>query len=124
MINKFIDPLISIIIVLAVFSVALFVIFGQQKALDDDLTASLVRYRAIESEDESLGKQIVSKAREQLGTMVGSKCAEQAYEDFTAKWNEECQEQGLEDKCSLPREIAEPLLNEYEQAEAECFSNN
>jgi len=123
MINKFIDPLISIIIVLAVFSIALFVIFGQQKALDEDLTASLVRYRSIESEGQSLGKQIVSKAKEQLGTMVGSKCAEQSYNAFIVKWNEECQKQGLEDKCSLPREIAEPLISEYEQAESECFSN-
>ena len=121
MIKKFIDPLISIVIIVAVFSIVLFVIFGQQKALDEQLKASIVSYKAVQLNNQTLGKQVVSKAREQMETMITSNCTEQAYEDFTAKWNEECQNQGLEDKCSLPREIADPLIKEYEEAESGCY---
>jgi len=115
-----IEPLISILIVCLVFSASIFVIFEAEKIFDKELSASV--YRPIISKPRAeIGGLLTSKAKEQLGRMIFSDCSERTAQAFEQSWNQECEKLGLENKCSLPRYIADQLTVEYQEAKDNCY---
>ena len=102
--KKNINPSISIVIMLAVFVVSLFIILQGETALNEQLSAS-----------------IISGVRTPLDTMAMSECLRDEYNNFLIKWNQECKAGNLEDKCSLPRDIADPLKADYENSQKSCY---
>lgn len=102
--KKNINPTISIVIMLAVFVVSLFIILQGETALNKQLSAS-----------------IVSGVKMPLDTMEISECLRNEYSTFLSKWNQECKAENLEDKCSLPRDIADPLKADYENSQKSCY---
>ena len=117
--NKYIEPLISLLIVGAIFTASLYLILGANDLLDKQLKASVYESISFESKEET-ASLLAARASEQIGTMIGSDCFDQAYQDFEAAWNQECQNQGLENKCDLPRHIANELTDQYEEAKKDC----
>ena len=104
--KKNISPAISIVIVLAVFVVSLFVILQGEATLNKQLSASIISG---------------VKIKTPLDTMAMSKCLRDEYNTFLTKWNQECKVGNLEDKCSLPRDIADPLKADYENSQKSCY---
>ncbi|MBU3942578.1 hypothetical protein KKA24_01190 [Patescibacteria group bacterium] len=102
--KKNIDPLISILIVIAVFTVAVFLIFQGETSLNNQLSASISKY----------GNKMVE-------TTETSECLRETYNDFLTNWNQECKAEGLEDKCSLSKEIANPLKADYQTEQNLCY---
>lgn len=92
--EKNIQPLVSVLIVLAVFCVFLFVILQGQQTFNKQLTASVFQPNCLSNDN--------------------------AYKNFEQSWNQECEELGLEDRCSLPRDIADELKKEYQDIKQEC----
>lgn len=89
---------------LAVFVISLFVILQGEATLNKQLSAS-----------------IVGSVKTPLDTMAMSECLRDEYSTFLAKWNQECKAGNLEDKCSLPRDIADPLKDDYKNSQKSCY---
>jgi len=120
MVKKFIDPLISLVVIGAVVCVVLFLVAGQHDALNKQVKASVSRFEAVKKSDTDFAKQAINRAKDQMKVMVSEGCLEVAEAELEMEWNEECEKQGLKDKCDLPIDIAEELIDQYEQARAEC----
>jgi len=120
MVKKFIDPLISLVVIGAVVCVVLFLIAGQHDALNKQIKASVSRFEAVKKSDTDFAKQAINRARDQVKVVVTEGCLEVAEAELEIKWNEECQKLGLKDRCDLPIDIAGELIDQYEQAQAEC----
>lgn len=108
--NKYIEPLVSLVIIGAIFCVALFVILNREQAFNKQLQASVI---------QSVAK---SDSEEQIVDNKTKRCLEEAYNTFLSQWNQECQGLNLEEKCSLLKEIAEPLKEEYQGLEETCYT--
>ena len=118
--KKNIEPLISILIVCLIFSASVFVIFEAEKIFYKELSASV--YKPIISKPRTeIGGLLTDKAKEQLGRMIFSNCSEKTSQDFEEAWNQECKKLGAEDRCSLPRYIADQLTTEYQEAKNNCY---
>jgi len=96
--NKAIDPIISIVIVLTVFCASLFMILGEETSLNKQLTASVF----------------------DAGRTFLSECLEDADNTFLSNWNQECEGRGSEEKCSLPKDIADKLKADQKEAQTSC----
>jgi len=103
--QKYISPTLSIVIVLAVFCLALFTVLQGEASLNKQLTASI-------------SGSVKDKA---LDMAEMSECVGKAYNIFLTKWNQECKGLGLEDKCDLPRSIADSLKSEYADSQKTCY---
>lgn len=117
--NKTIEPLVSLLIVMAVFCVCLLVILQSEQVLNKQLTASVFQPSPRQDEQEG-AKLLTARAKEQLQIMVSTACRRSAYNAFLTSWNQECEKLDLEDKCSLPRAIADQLKKEYQDSSQEC----
>ena len=117
--NKYIEPLISLLIVGVVFAAAVFVIMEAEEAFDEQISASVSKPIILEPRI-GIVDLLAGRARERLETVVFSDCFDQAYEVFEQNWNQECSELGLEEKCSLPRYLAEILEQGYQEAKEFC----
>ncbi len=102
-----------------VFVASLFLIVQQEQALDRQLRATVFPLREI------LGKQITEELTGKLIGQVDKKilsdCLDSAYNTFEHSWNQECEKEGLEEKCDLPKDIAADLLNEYQEFKQGCY---
>lgn len=121
MMKKNIGPLISILIVCLAFAASIFVIFEAEKIFDKELSASVSRPILSRPRAEK-GSLLTDKAKEQLGRMIFSDCSEKTSQAFEQAWNQECEKLGLENKCDLPRYIADQLTEEYQEAKDNCYS--
>jgi len=101
--QRYINPGVSIVIVLAVLCVSLVLILQGETALDKQFSASMIGNTKV------------------LNTMAISECLRDAYNDFLSKWNQECKGQNLEDKCSLSKNIADQLKSEYKNSQKHCY---
>ncbi len=95
--KKEINTLTSIIIILIVLCAFIFLALGFEKA---KLSASI--------------------SATQFNPITLSQCYKEAYENFCNQWNQECFSKGLEEKCSLPKEIATELKSEYQGLKNNC----
>jgi len=119
--KKNIEPLISILIVCLVFAASIYIISEAEKVFDRELSASVSRPFISKPKGET-GSLLINKAKKQIGRMVFSDCYEETAQAFEQAWNQECEELGLEDKCSLPRQIAEQLKVDYQEAKENCYN--
>lgn len=117
--NKTIEPLISLVIVGAVFCASLFVILQSGEALNKQLRATV--FQPQEGQEPEAGEQLIAKVAEQMKQIFSSSCLKDAYNSFENLWNQECEERQLEEKCSLPKGIATDLLNEYQELKEGCY---
>lgn len=104
--KKNISPATSIMIMLVVFVVSLFVILQGETALNEQLSASIVGG---------------VKIKTPLDTIAMSECLRDEYNTFLSNWNQECKAEGLEDKCSLSRNIADSLKADYKDSQKSCY---
>ena len=102
-----------------VFVVSLFLIIQEEQALNRQLRATVFQSKDI------LGKQITKELTEKLIGQVEKKilsdCLDEAYDVFEGLWNQECEKEGLEEKCDLSKDIAIDLLNEYQELKQGCY---
>ncbi|MBU2635345.1 hypothetical protein KJ841_02630 [Patescibacteria group bacterium] len=105
-----------------VFVASLFLIVQQEQALNTQLTATIA---AVFPSEKILGEQITKdltgKLTGQIGKKVLSDCLDEAYNIFEDLWNQECEKQGLEEKCDLPKDIATDLLDGYQELKQGCY---
>jgi cell division protein YceG involved in septum cleavage len=120
MVKKFVDPLVSLIVIGASVCFILFFIVGQQGALNDQLTASAIRYNDVKI-GAGFGEKAISEVKENMEIIISEDCLINVEIEFEEKWNKECNDQGLEDKCSLPMKKAGQLIDEYEEARSQCI---
>ncbi len=111
------------IIFLAIISVLFIVvvvwIFQQEQALNKQLAAG-ISFSEYEKEGNG-GSQVPIKLAEQAKKMILASCLSSADSNFESLWNEECGEQGLEEKCDLPKWVADELNSENQQLKDECY---
>jgi hypothetical protein len=119
--KKNIEPIVSILIVCLIFAASFYVIVEAEKIFDKELSASVSKPFFSKPKGER-GGLLVTKAKEQLGKMILSDCYEEVAQVFEQAWNQECQDLGLEDKCNLPRYIADQLLGDYQEAKDNCYN--
>lgn len=119
--KKNIEPLISILIVCVVFAASFYVIVEAEKVFDKELSASVSKPFISKPRGET-GSLLITKAKEQLGKMIFSDCSEEISQAFEETWNQECEDLGLENKCNLPRYIADQLKSDYQEAKDNCYN--
>lgn len=95
--NQYIEPLISILIICSVFAAVTFIILEAEKVFNSQISASV---------SESI--------------ILRSECLGRAYRVFEDNWNQECFKLSLEEKCSLPRYLANTLQEEYQGTKEAC----
>jgi flagellar biosynthesis/type III secretory pathway protein FliH len=117
--NKYIEPLISILIICAVFTAVIFVIIEAEKVFNKQVSASVSESIILEPREE-MSKLLTDRTKEQLETIIFSECLNKAYKTFEQNWNEECSKLELEEKCSLPRYLADGLQQGYQKAKEAC----
>lgn len=117
--NKTIEPLVSLVIVGAVFCASLFFILQAGEALNRQLRATV--FQPQEGQKPEAGEQLIAKVAEQMKQIFSSSCLKNADNSFEDLWNQECKERQLEEKCSLPKEVANDLLNEYQELKEGCY---
>ena len=117
--NKYIEPLVSILIVCSVFAAVVFVIIEAEKIFNEQISASVSKSVILKPGAE-IGKLLTDKTKEQLETIFFSECLDRAYKTFEQNWNQECSRLELEEKCSLPRYIADGLQEGYQKAKEAC----
>lgn len=117
-----IKSMIFSILIGVVFVASLFLIIQQEQALSRQLTATIA---TVFPSREILGKQITKDLTEKLTGQIEKKvlsdCFDEAYDVFENLWNQECEKQGLEEKCDLPKDIATDLLNGYQELKQGCY---
>jgi len=120
--QEIIKSMIFSILVGVVFVASLFLIVQQEQALNKQLTATIA---AVFPSREILGKQITKdltgKLTGQIEKKVLSGCLDKAYDVFENLWNQECEKEGLEEKCDLPKDIATDLLDGYQELKQGCY---
>jgi len=97
--NRIINPTISIILILAVFCGALFIVLRGETSLNRQLTASVF----------------------DAGRTFLPECLEDADNTFLSNWNQECEGRGLEEKCSLPKKISDKLKADQKKNRNSCY---
>jgi len=102
---------IFISIVIAVFIICLVFIFQQEYELSKQLKAEV--FQSI-----NLGELIPEGQTNKIALMH---CLEDAFDNYKNMWNQECENRGLEEKCSLPRSIADVLKENFEQVKQNCL---
>lgn len=119
--KKYIDPLFSVAIILAVFTLFLFIIIHGQASLNKQLSATIFRTDFLAPET-NIGEQVADKIGNRAGVVALSECLRSAYNDFVSRWNEECGKIGAEEKCDLPQSIADDLEIGYQSSQNSCYS--
>ena len=117
--EKISSSIIFSVIVAVVFVIAVVLIFQQTGELDRQL-AAMVSFPEYQ-EKEEVGGGLPGKIVEQAKKMILSGCLKTADKTFETLWNQECEERGLQEKCDLPKWIAEDLMNKNQQLEEECY---
>ena len=110
--------IIFLAIVGVLFVVAAVLIFQQGQALNKQLAAG-ISFPEYEKEGNG-GSQVPIKLAEQAKKMILARCLSSAKSSFENIWNQECGEQGLEEKCDLPKWVADEVNSEYQQLKEEC----
>ena len=105
-------------IVGVLFVVAVVLIFQQGQALNKQVAAG-ISFPEYEKEGNG-SSQAPIKLAEQAKKMILASCLSSAYSSFENIWNQECGEQGLEEKCDLPKWVADEVNSEYQQLKEEC----
>ena len=95
--NKNLDSMTSIIIVLAIFLVSISVIFSGKLSLDKQLSASIINL------------------------VYDDHCTEKAYDKFRDNWNNQCKKEELANKCDLDKSTANELKRDYKESEKDCY---
>jgi len=105
-----------------VFVASLFLIIQQEQALNRQLRATIaVVFPSEEILGEQIAKELTGKLTGQIEKKVLSECFDKAKNAFEDLWNQECEDKGLEEKCSLPRDIAADLLDAYQELKQGCY---
>lgn len=107
--------IIFIIIIAAVFAFSLFLIYQQERILNKQIKAAVSELISL-SEYKTLGKEVDMEIVDKLAG-----CSKEAYDKFTELWNEQCENNGLEEECDLPKDIASDLLQKYQELKEECY---
>ncbi len=102
-----------------VFVASLFLIVQQEQALDRQLRATVFPSEKILG--EQITKDLTGKLTGQIEKKILSDCLDKAYDVFENLWNQECENQGLEEKCDLPKDIATDLLDGYQNLKEGCY---
>lgn len=116
--------IIFIIIIIAVFAFSLFLIYQQERTFNKQIKAAiseLISLPEYETLGKGVGMQIVDKAVQAAKDFALASCSKEAYNKFTELWNEQCENNGLEEKCDLPKDIASDLLQKYQELKEECY---
>ena len=100
--KRSIDPLISILIVMVAFMAVTLLILQGETALNNQISASIFN-------------------PQRFKTMEISECLDNAYNDFLTNWNQVCKAERLEEKCSLDKDVAEPLKSTYQKSQNNCY---
>jgi len=107
------------VVIGVVFVASLFLIVQQEQALNKQLKATVF------PSEEMLGKEITTELIGRLTGQVEKKilsvCLDEVYDTFEYSWNQECEKQGLKEKCDLPKDIATDLLDGYEDLKEGCY---
>lgn len=111
--------IIFLVIIGVLFIVVVVWILQQGQALNKQLAAG-ISFPAYEKEENG-GSQVPIKLAEQVKKMILASCLSTAYNDFESLWNEECEKQGLEERCDLPKWVADELNSENQQINDECY---
>jgi len=111
--------IIFLVIVGVLFIVVVVWILQQGQALNKQLAAG-ISFPEYE-EEENGGSQVPVKLAEQAKKMILASCLSSTYSDFESLWNEECEKQGLEERCDLPKWVADELNSENQQLKDECY---
>jgi len=111
--------IIFLVIVSVLFIVVVVWIFQQGQELNKQLAAG-ISFSEYEKEENG-GSQVPIKLAEQAKKMILASCLSTAYSNFESLWNEECEKQGLEEKCNLPKWVADELNSENQQLKDECY---
>ena len=119
--GEILQSIVFSVIVGIVFFASMVLIYQQEQGLNADLKAAVFQPEYLERHGQEAIKGLASRAKEQIGRVMASGCLKKAYTEFEALWNQECAEKGLEDRCDLPRDIADPLLKGYEQLKNSCY---
>jgi len=110
--------IIFLAIVGVVFIISLVLILQQGQALNKQLAAG-ISFSEYEKEENG-GSLVPIKIAEQAKKMILTSCLSTAYESFEKLWNQECEKQELEEKCDLPKWVADELNSEYQRLKEEC----
>ena len=111
--------IIFLVIVGVLFFIVIALIFQQGQALNKQLAAG-ISFPEYEKEGNG-GSQVPIKLAEQAKKMILASCLSSAYSNFENLWNEEWEKEGLEEKCDLPKWVADELNSEYQQLKDECY---
>ena len=111
--------IIFLVIVGVLFIVVVVWILQQGQALNKQLAAG-ISFPEYE-EEKNGGSEVPVKLAEQAKKMILASCLSSAYSNFESLWNEECEEQGLEERCDLPKWVADELNSENQQLKDECY---
>ncbi len=111
--------IIFLVIVGVLFIIIVALIFQQGQALNKQLAAG-ISFPEYEKEGNG-GSQVPIKLAEQAKKMILASCLSSAYDNFESLWNEECEKEGLEEKCNLPKWVADELKSENQQLKDECY---
>lgn len=90
------DSMTSIIVVLTILLLSISAIFSGNLSLDKQLSASIINL------------------------IYDDHCADKAYDKFLDNWNDQCLKEGLTRKCSLDRNVANNLKDEYNNNKTSC----
>lgn len=111
------------VIIGVVFVIAVVLIFQQELQFNKQLTAAVFQPQKTEEKETKTDSQLASKLAEQAKKLILSACLDKIFEEFKELWNEECEKEGLEEKCLLPKALAEDLMDERQQLEEGCYEN-
>ncbi len=110
--------IIFLAIIGVLFIVSVIWIFQQGQALNKQLAAG-ISFPEYEKEGNG-GSQVPIKLAEQAKKMILASCLSSAYSNFESLWNEECEKQGLEERCDLPKWVADELNSKHQELKDEC----
>ncbi len=117
--KEVLKSIVSLVIIGAVFLISAGFIFQQQYELDKQI-AAIVSFPEPE-EDGGASGQLTGRLAGQAKKIFLSNCLNNAFDNFENLWNQECEKQGLEEKCSLPDEVAKKLIDDYQQVKDDCY---
>ena len=117
-----IKSIIFSVVIGVVFVASLFLIVQQEQALNRQLTATIATVFPSEKIlGEQITKDLTGKLTGQIEKKVLSDCFDKAKNALEDLWNQECEDKGLEEECSLPRDIAADLLDAYQELKQGCY---
>jgi len=105
-----------------IFVASLSLIVQQEQALNRQLTATVATVFPSEKIlGEQITKELTGRLTGQIEGKILSDCLDEARDILEDIWNQECEKEGLEGKCDLPKDIATDLLDGYQELKQECY---